>query len=105
MSTVGDAPHPGVRIRAEIARRGMSVTDAAKLVGVGRPALSNLINGNASLSEEMAMRLEKAFKKYTVKELMEMQARYDAAQARQKDAPLEHQGICATVLGHQGQRH
>jgi addiction module HigA family antidote len=85
MSTIAD--HPGIRIRAEIAQRGMSVTKAAKMVGVGRPALSNLLNGNASLSEEMAVRLERAFKKYTVKELMRMQASYDAAQARQKDAP------------------
>ena len=39
----------------------MSVTDAAKRLGVGRPALSNLLNGNASLSHEMAVRLEKTF--------------------------------------------
>jgi addiction module HigA family antidote len=87
MTAINDVPHPGVRIRAEIALRGMSVTDAAKLVGVSRPALSNLLNGNASLSEEMAMRLEKAFEKYTVKQLMEMQARYDAAEAMRKDTP------------------
>ncbi len=87
MSAISDVPHPGVRIKAEVIPSGMSVTKAAQLTGVGRPALSNLLNGNAALSEEMAMRLEKAFKKYTVKDLMEMQARYEAAQARQKDAP------------------
>ena len=62
MSSVGDVPHPGIRIRAEVIPPGMSVTKAAQLMGVGRPALSNLLNGNASLSEDMAMRLEKAFK-------------------------------------------
>ena len=62
-----DVPHPGTRIKVEVIPMGMSVTNAAKLMGVGRPALSNLLNGNASLSEEMAMRLEKAFEKYTVK--------------------------------------
>lgn len=87
MPAVGDVPHPGIRIRAEVIPPGMSVTKAAQLIGVGRPALSNLLNGNAALSEEMAMRLEKAFKKYTVNDLMEMQARYDTAQASQKDAP------------------
>jgi addiction module HigA family antidote len=56
----------------------MSVTKAAQLTGVGRPALSNLLNGNAALSADMAARLEKAFK-YPLKDLMEMQARYDAA--------------------------
>jgi addiction module HigA family antidote len=87
MSDIGEVPHPGVRIRADVIPAGMSVTEAAQLVGVGRPALSNLLNGNAALSEEMAMRLEKAFKKYTIKDLMEMQARYEAAHARQKDTP------------------
>jgi len=39
----------------------MSVKDAAKQLGVGRPALSNLLNGNSALSLEMALRLERAF--------------------------------------------
>ena len=39
----------------------MSVKDAARTLGVGRPALSNLLNGNAALSPEMALRLEKTF--------------------------------------------
>jgi plasmid maintenance system antidote protein VapI len=55
-------------------------------MGIGRPALSNLLNGNAALSADMAARLEKAFK-YPLKDLMEMQARHDAAQAKRKDAP------------------
>jgi addiction module HigA family antidote len=89
MSTVGSAPHPGTRIRAEVIPPGMSVTKAAQLIGVGRPALSNLLNGNASLSEDMAMRLEKAFNKYPLRDLMEMQARYDAAQAERKETPAD----------------
>jgi addiction module HigA family antidote len=83
-----DIPHPGTRIKAEVIPAGMSVTKAAQLIGVGRPALSNLLNGNAALSSDMAARLEKAFK-YPRKDLMEMQARYDAAQAKQKDAPAD----------------
>jgi addiction module HigA family antidote len=81
-----DVPHPGTRIKAEVIPPGMSVTKAAQLVGVGRPALSNLLNGNAALSADMAARLETAFK-YPRKDLMEMQARYDAAQAKEKKAP------------------
>ena len=88
MSMPVDVPHPGTRIKAEVIPSGMSVTKAAQLMGVGRPALSNLLNGNAALSADMAARLEKAFK-YPLKDLMEMQARYDAAQAKQKDAPAD----------------
>ena len=53
MSTVADAPHPGTFIKAEVIPPGMSVTKAAQLMGVGRPALSNLLNGNAALSAEI----------------------------------------------------
>src|SRR5271169_4658937 len=88
MSTPVDVLHPGTRIKAEVIPSGMSVTKAAELMGVGRPALSNLLNGNAALSAEMAARLEKAFK-YPLKDLMQMQARYDAAQAKQKDPPAD----------------
>ncbi|WP_438858490.1 HigA family addiction module antitoxin, partial [Achromobacter spanius] len=85
--------HPGARIKAEIIPEGMSVTKAAQLMGVGRPALSNLLNGNAALSSTMAARLEKAFN-YPLNDLMEMQAQYDAAKALQMAAPT---GINAYV--------
>jgi addiction module HigA family antidote len=54
----------------------MSVKDAAKRLGVGRPALSNLLNGRSSLSPEMAVRLEKAFGADRQK-LLEFQASSD----------------------------
>src|SRR5260221_1365434 len=96
--SIDDVPHPGVRIRAEVIPSGMSVTKAAQLMGVGRPALSNLLNGNASLSADMATRLEKAFK-YPRKDLLEMQARYDAAQAKKKNAPDETNAYVPPFLG------
>ena len=83
-----DVPHPGTRIKTEVIPLGMSVTKAAQLAGVGRPALSNLLNGKASLSADMATRLEKAFG-CSRDDLLEMQARYDAAQASEKNAPAE----------------
>lgn len=86
MTVAADVPHPGVRIKAEVIPSGMSVTKAAELMGVGRPALSRLLNGHASLSADMAARLEKAFQ-HPLKDLMAMQARYEAAQAAQKEAP------------------
>ena len=53
--------HVGAYIKRRVIPLDMSVTDAAKTLGVGRPALSNLLNGKAALSSEMALRLEKMF--------------------------------------------
>ena len=68
--------HPGTYVRESIIPAGMSVKDAAKRLGVGRPALSNLLNGKSALSPEMAVRLEKAFGADR-KRLLDMQAAYD----------------------------
>ena len=51
----------GPYIKKRVIPAGMTVTEAARRLGVGRPALSNLLNGKASLSHEMALRLEKTF--------------------------------------------
>jgi addiction module HigA family antidote len=61
----------------------MNVKDAANLLGVSRPALSNLLNGNAALSQEMAARIEKAFGEHQQK-LLELQADYDMAARRRQ---------------------
>ena len=53
--------HVGFYIRHHVIPPGVSVTGAAQLLGVGRPALSNLLNGQAALSRQMALRLERAF--------------------------------------------
>src|ERR1700674_161961 len=81
METNDPAIHPGFYIKQHILPARLSVKDAAKLIGVGRPALSNLLNGNASLSAEMAMRIEKAFgAKAKSEELLRKQADYDKSQ-------------------------
>jgi addiction module HigA family antidote len=82
---ISNPVHPGDFIRTEIVEAyGLSVTAAAKVLGVSRPALSNLLNQNADLSGEMALRIEKAFG-VNMDTLMRMQAAYDIARAR-KDA-------------------
>lgn len=54
--------HPGTAIRQScIEKNGLSVTDAARILGVDRQTLSNLLNARSGLSPEMAIRLEKAF--------------------------------------------
>jgi addiction module HigA family antidote len=75
-------PHPGELIRTEIIEPlGLSVTAAAKILRVSRPALSNLLNAKADLSGEMALRIEKAFGP-KMDTLMRMQSAYDIAQTR-----------------------
>lgn len=71
----------GEFIRTEVLPKEMSVTEAAKKLGIGRPALSNLLNGNAALSSEMAMRLETTFGANR-QELLDRQASQDEAQRR-----------------------
>lgn len=76
-------PHPGDFIRTEIVDAGLTVTAAAKTLRVSRPALSSLLNGNADLSGEMALRLEKAFG-VKMDTLMRMQNAFDIAQTRMR---------------------
>jgi addiction module HigA family antidote len=73
--------HPGLYIREQIIPATMPVKEAAKLLGVGRPALSNLLNGNAALSPEMAARLEKAFG-VSQQNLLQLQTEFDQHQQR-----------------------
>ncbi|MYD87226.1 MAG: HigA family addiction module antidote protein, partial [Acidobacteria bacterium] len=63
-------------IRQHVVPAGMTVTEAARRLGVGRPALSNLLNGRAALSQEMALRLEGTFGADRAK-LLELQAASD----------------------------
>jgi antitoxin HigA-1 len=54
--------HPGIAVRQDcIEKNGLSVTDAARILGVDRQTLSNLLNARSGISPEMAVRLEKAF--------------------------------------------
>ncbi len=55
-------PHPGRIIRQEcIEPLGLTITEAAKRLGVKRQTLNNLVNGKAGISAEMSIRLSKAF--------------------------------------------
>ena len=79
--------HPGPYIKDRVLPTGLSVKAAAELLGVGRPALSNLLNGKAALSPEMALRIEKAFGA-SHKELLQMQAKFDENQTRIREQGL-----------------
>lgn len=76
--------HPGDFIRKEIVEaHELTVTAAAEKLGVGRPALSHLLNGHADLSAEMALRIENAFG-VRMDTLMRMQTAYDIWRTRQQ---------------------
>ncbi len=82
MNRMARPSHPGQFIRMEVIEPlGLSVTAAAKALGVTRPALSNLLNGRASLSSAMAIRMEKAFG-LRMEHLMRIQLAYDVARAQ-----------------------
>ena len=82
--TMKNPCHPGEIIREEVLEPlGLTVTEASKVLGVARPTLSNLLNENASLTAEMALRIEKAFGP-KMDHLMRMQLAYDLARQRQR---------------------
>ena len=86
-------PHPGDFIRTEIIEpAGLSVTAAAAALQVSRPTLSTLLNGKASLSGNMALRIEKAFG-VKIDTLLRMQASYDIAQTRKRERQIRVQRI------------
>jgi addiction module HigA family antidote len=75
-------PHPGGIIRRQVIDPlGLTVTEAAKALGVSRPAISNLLNERVTLSPEMAIRIEKAFG-VDMETSMALQHAYDVAAAR-----------------------
>jgi len=81
--------HPGGFVKSEIVEAlELSVTDAARALGVTRPALSALLNERAALSSEMALRIEKAFG-VSMDTLMRMQNSYDIAQARRRAGKIK----------------
>lgn len=82
-------PHPGDFIRTEILDElDLSVTKAAEVLGVRRATLSDLLNEKASLSPEMAFRIEKAFG-VGMEMLLKMQAWYDSAHMRSRTDEIQ----------------
>ncbi|MFH0351742.1 MAG: HigA family addiction module antitoxin [Chromatiales bacterium] len=75
-------PHPGDFLRMEVLEPlQLDVMRTAEILGVRRATVSDLLNGKAGLSPEMALRWEKAFD-VSMEMMLRMQAAYDAAQMR-----------------------
>jgi antitoxin HigA-1 len=85
VTRIGMKPtHPGEFIREEILNElGLSIARAAEILGVRRATLSDLVNARASLSPEMALRIEKAFG-VSLDMLLRMQALFDSYTVRQR---------------------
>ena len=81
-------PHPGRSIKENcLAPLGLSVTEAAKVLGVARHTLSRVLNGHAAISPEMAIRLEKAG--WSNAEFwLRRQIAYDLVQARRTEGKI-----------------
>lgn len=79
-----DPPHPGEVLRTLcIEPLGLTVTEAAKALDVSRKTLSEILNGHAGISPEMAIRLSLAFDT-TAESWLEQQLQYDLWRAEQK---------------------
>jgi antitoxin HigA-1 len=92
---MSNPPHPGEIVRFDcIEVAGISITAAAAALGVTRQALSNLVNGTAGISPEMAIRLEKAFGG-TAEHWLRMQVAYDLAQVRKLSPKIKVRRVAA----------
>jgi addiction module HigA family antidote len=81
-------PHPGQSIRQDcLEPLGLSVTEGAKILGVSRQALNNVVNGKSGVSPEMAVRLSKAFGS-SPEVWLGMQLDYDLAQVRRHESKI-----------------
>ena len=83
-----DPLHPGRILRTSLKDLALSVTKAAQVLDVARPNLSNILNGKAGISPEMAIRLERAFGG-TAEMWLRLQTAYDLAQAQKKARRLK----------------
>ena len=82
-------PHPGRSIRtACLEPLGLSISEGAKILGVTRQALNNVITGKSGISPKMAIRLTKAFGS-TPETWLRMQLAYDLAAARKNESKIK----------------
>ena len=77
-------PHPGLSVRHDcLEPLGLSVTEAARKLGISRKQLSDIVNGRSGISPEMAIRLDKAFGG-RANTWYRLQAAYDLARAMKR---------------------
>ena len=88
-------PHPGLSVRHDcLEPLGITISEAAGRLGVSRKQLSDLVNGHAGISPEMAIRLDKAFGG-SAETWYRLQAAYDLAQAMKHADAIKVKRIAA----------
>jgi antitoxin HigA-1 len=81
-------PHPGLSVRHDcLEPLRLTITEGAKILGVTRQALNNLVNGKSGISPEMAVRLDKAFGG-GAETWLGIQLDYDLAQVRKHESKI-----------------
>ena len=91
-------PHPGHSIKdACLDPMGLNVTEGAKVLGVARHTLSRVLNGQAGISAEMAIRLDKAFGG-SAETWLQLQMAYDLAHARRHEADIKVKRVARRKL-------
>ena len=90
-------PHPGLSIRHDcLEPLGLTVTKAAKKLGVSRKQLSNVVNGHSGISPQMAIRLDQAFGG-GANTWYRLQAAYDLAQAMKQADQIKVERLSAVT--------
>ena len=90
-------PHPGLSVRHDcLEPLGLSVTEAAKKLGVSRKQLSDVVNGHSGISPQMAIRLDKAFGG-GANTWYRLQAAYDLAQAMKRADQIKVERLSAVT--------
>ena len=90
-------PHPGLSVRHDcLDPLDLTVSEAAKRLGISRRQLSDIVNGRAGISPEMAIRLDKAFGG-GAETWYRLQAAYDLAQAMQHADSIKVERLAPTA--------
>lgn len=93
-------PHPGLTVRHDcLEPLGLTVTEGAKVLGVTRQALNNLLNGKSGISPEMAVRLAKAFGS-SAETWLGIQLDYDLAQVRRRENEISVRRVTRPASHH-----
>lgn len=94
--------HPGLTVRHDcLDRHGLSVTDAARVLGVDRQTLSNLLNARSGISPEMAVRLEKAFGT-PAREWLMRQLDHELAEVMRRSKKIKVEPYSGSAAGNEG---
>jgi antitoxin HigA-1 len=89
-------PHPGEMIGDALEEMGISISAAAKSLGVTRQQIHNVIAGRSAISPEMALRLEKGLGS-TADTWLRMQMNYDLSQLRSKTKSIKVERLVAAA--------